>query len=90
MPKTDRHGEYLPDEEKGRDAVSASATPREEQARYLTNDDVYKQLRSEMGAWPERYWKAFPAVVRSIVTDYLKDRISERDFSSKINIALEM
>ncbi|HCC38277.1 MAG TPA: hypothetical protein DEQ14_12115 [Treponema sp.] len=49
-----------------------------------------KQLRSEMGAWPERYWKAFPAVVRSIVTDYLKDRISERDFSSKINIALEM
>lgn len=49
-----------------------------------------KQLRDEMGAWPERYWKAFPPVIRSIISAFLKDKISEQEFNSKINIALEM
>ena len=48
-----------------------------------------KNLRGEMGEWPERYWKAFPSVIRSIITDFLKDRISEKEFNSKIGIALE-
>ena len=49
-----------------------------------------RQLRDEMGAWPQRYWKAFPPVIRSIITDYLKDKINENEFNSKIGIALEM
>lgn len=49
-----------------------------------------KSLRDEMGAWPERYWNAFPPVIRSIVTDYLKNRITEGEFYSKIGIALEL
>ena len=49
-----------------------------------------KSLRDEMGAWPERYWNAFPPVIRSIVTDYLKGRITEGEFYSKIGIALEL
>ncbi|MDR0472484.1 MAG: hypothetical protein LBH43_02265 [Treponema sp.] len=49
-----------------------------------------KHLRDEMGSWPERYWKAFPPVIRSLITDFLKDRISEKEFNSKIGIALEV
>ena len=49
---------------------------------------VDEDMRGEMGAWPERYWKAFPPVVRQLITDFLKDRISEKDFYSKLNIAL--
>jgi hypothetical protein len=47
-------------------------------------------LRAEMGAWPERYWKIFPQVIRLIITDFLKDRITEEEYNSKIGIALEM
>ena len=47
-----------------------------------------KQLRNEMGAWPERYWKAFPPVIKSIITEYIKDKITEAEFNSKIGIAL--
>jgi hypothetical protein len=51
---------------------------------------VNEDMRKEMGAWPERYWKAFPPVVRQIITDYLKDKITEKDFNSKIAIALDL
>jgi len=49
---------------------------------------VDKGLREEMGAWPERYWNAFPPVVRQIVTDYLKNKITEKEYKSRIVIAL--
>ena len=49
-----------------------------------------KNLRNELGAWPERYWKAFPPVIRQIITDYLKDRITEEEFNSRVRIALEL
>jgi hypothetical protein len=51
-------------------------------------ESVDKNLREEMGAWPQRYWNAFPPVVRQIITDYLKDKISSKDFKSRIVIAL--
>jgi len=50
---------------------------------------VDEGMRKEMGAWPERYWKAFPPVVRQLITDLLKDKISEKDFKTKIVIALD-
>ncbi|WP_461255212.1 hypothetical protein [Treponema sp. R80B11-R83G3] len=51
-------------------------------------ESVDKSLRDEMGAWPERYWNSFPPVVRQIITDYLKDKTTEKEFKSKICIAL--
>ena len=47
-----------------------------------------RNLREEIGAWPERYWNSFPPVIRQIITDHLKDRIPEKDFKSRILIAL--
>jgi len=49
---------------------------------------VDKNLREEIGDWPERYWNAFPPVVRSIITDYLKNKISTKDYKAKIVVAL--
>jgi hypothetical protein len=48
-----------------------------------------KRLRSEMGAWPERYWQAFPEVVKLIIKDLVDGNITEEEFSSKLRMALE-
>ena len=53
-------------------------------------ESVDQKLRQEMGAWPQRYWDAFPPVVRQIITDYLKEKIPEKEFKSKIKITLEL
>jgi hypothetical protein len=53
------------------------------------NKTVDEGLRKEMGAWPQRYWNSFPPVVRQLISDYLKDKISEKEFKSKIAIALD-
>jgi hypothetical protein len=53
----------------------------------LSNAEDNK-LRKEMGAWPERYWKAFPEVVKLIVKDYLDGEINEKEYRSKIAAAL--
>ncbi|MCL2277071.1 MAG: hypothetical protein FWC21_04170 [Treponema sp.] len=47
-----------------------------------------KKLRDEIGEWPQRYWNAFPPVIRQIIADFLKDRITAKDFKSRIVIAL--
>jgi hypothetical protein len=46
------------------------------------------RLRSEIGAWPERYWQAFPEVVKLIIKDLLDGNISEKEFGSKLRMAL--
>jgi hypothetical protein len=47
-------------------------------------------LRKEMGPWPDKYWKAFPQVIRLYIRDYLKGELSEADFNSRIGLALKM
>jgi hypothetical protein len=47
-----------------------------------------KKLRDEMGAWPDRYWKAFPGAVKLIVKDYLNGEINEKTYRSKVAAAL--
>jgi len=47
-----------------------------------------KKLRKEMGAWPERYWKSFPEVVKLIIKDYLNGEIGEKAYRAKIATAL--
>jgi len=51
-------------------------------------ESVDKSLREEMGVWTERYWKSFPPVVQQLIADYLKDKINEKDFKSRVCIAL--
>jgi hypothetical protein len=47
-------------------------------------------LRKQLGRWPDRYWKAFPAVVRSVVTEYVKGGLAESDFRMKLRAALSL
>ncbi|MDR2102746.1 MAG: hypothetical protein LBP42_01440 [Treponema sp.] len=49
-----------------------------------------QRLRSEMGSWPDRYWKAFPQVVQLIIRDFLKGEIPPEKFRSEIGIALKL
>jgi len=51
-------------------------------------ESVDKSLRDEMGTWTERYWNSFPPVVQQLIADYLKDKITEKEFKSRICIAL--
>jgi hypothetical protein len=51
-------------------------------------EDEDKKLRGEMGAWPDRYWKAFPGVIKIIVKDYLNGEYNEKAYRSKLAAAL--
>jgi hypothetical protein len=46
-------------------------------------------LRKDIGPWPDRYWKAFPSVIRSLITDFLKGEMSEADFNTRVGLALK-
>ena len=49
-----------------------------------------RALRREMGPWPDKYWKAFPQVIRLLITDFLKGEIDESDFNTRMGLALQM
>jgi hypothetical protein len=49
-----------------------------------------RELRQEMGPWPERYWKVFPQVIRLIITDYLNGALTEDEFNRKIGASLAL
>jgi len=53
------------------------------------DEEEDRALRKDIGPWPDRYWKAFPSVVRSLVTDFLKGEINEADFNARIGLALK-
>ena len=57
-------------------------------SRGAMRESVDEDLREKMGAWPQRYWNVFPPVVQQIVSDYLKDKISQADFNSRLKLAL--
>jgi hypothetical protein len=59
-------------------------------SRGTMNRAEEKGLRDEMGAWPDRYWKAFPQVIRLVIRDYLKGEMGEGEFKSRIGAALAM
>ncbi|GHV95172.1 hypothetical protein AGMMS50293_14920 [Spirochaetia bacterium] len=88
---------WVPDANGGGEGQGVKA-PRELMASMIDQFVAFSQgtmdetedkiLRDEMGAWPERYWKAFSPVIRLIITDFIKDKITEEEFNSKIGIAL--
>ena len=47
-------------------------------------------LRGEMGPWPDKYWNVFPQVIRLLITDFLKGEMDEKDFNTRIGLALKM
>jgi hypothetical protein len=47
-------------------------------------------LRKDIGPWPDKYWKAFPQVIRLLITDFLKGEMDEGDFNTRIGLALSM
>ncbi|MDR2143193.1 MAG: hypothetical protein LBP29_02355 [Treponema sp.] len=49
-----------------------------------------RRLRSEMGAWPERYWQAFPEVLKLIIKDLVDGNINEEEFAAKLRTALAL
>jgi hypothetical protein len=59
-------------------------------SRGTMGEAVDKNLRGEMGAWPERYWKTFPAVIRALIADFLKERITVKEFNLKMGAALDL
>ena len=48
-----------------------------------------RALRKEMGPWPDKYWKSFPQVIRLLITDFLKGEMDEKDFNTRIGLALQ-
>jgi hypothetical protein len=59
-------------------------------SRGTMNRTEEKGLRDELGSWPDRYWKAFPQVIRLVIRDYLKGEMGEKEFKSRISAALAM
>ena len=49
-----------------------------------------RALRRDIGPWPDKYWKAFPQVIRLLITDFLKGEMDESDFNTRIGLALKM
>ena len=49
-----------------------------------------RALRREIGPWPDKYWKAFPQVIRLLIADFLKGGINENDFNTRLALALKM
>ena len=49
-----------------------------------------KALRKEIGPWPDKYWKAFPQVIRLLISDFLKGEMDESDFNTRMGLALKM
>jgi len=47
-------------------------------------------LRREMGPWPDKYWNAFPNVIRLLIKDFLKGEMDEADFNTRMGLALDM
>jgi hypothetical protein len=47
-------------------------------------------LRLEMGPWPDKYWNAFPQVIRLLIKDFLKGEVDESGFNTRMGLALDM
>lgn len=56
----------------------------------VMDDGEDAALRDQFGSWPERYWQAFPAVVRQVISMYLEGQCDEKEFRAKLITAVEM
>ncbi|MCL2381272.1 MAG: hypothetical protein FWC64_06725 [Treponema sp.] len=49
-----------------------------------------KALRRGIGPWPDKYWNAFPQVIRLLISDFLKGEMDEGEFNTRMGLALKM
>ena len=83
-----------------RDSVPQDSLPRDLLAGMIDQfvsfslgrmeEEEDKALRREIGPWPDKYWKAFPQVIRLLITDFLKGEMDETDFNTRMGLALKM
>ncbi|MFQ3547226.1 MAG: hypothetical protein SNJ56_02725 [Termitinemataceae bacterium] len=59
-------------------------------ARGTMNPAEEQDLRQDLGAWPDRYWDAFPPVIRSLITEFLKGNLGEDEFSAKLRAGIQV
>ena len=81
-------------------AVNESGYPRDLMASMIDQfvsfslgrmeEEEDRALRAEMGPWPDKYWKSFPQVICLLITDFLKGEMDEKDFNTRIGLALSM
>jgi hypothetical protein len=87
-------GEWIPGEKSGealpRDLLAAMVTQFIGFSLGRMDEKEDQELRAEMGAWPDRYWKTFPPVIRLIITGFLNGEMTEGEFNAKIGSALDM
>ncbi|MFP3089679.1 hypothetical protein LQZ21_05065 [Treponema sp. TIM-1] len=87
-------GELIPEEEAGealpRDLLASMVEQFIAFSLGRMDEKEDRELRGEMGSWPDRYWQTFPPVIRLIITDFLKGEMTEGEFNAKIGNALDM
>jgi hypothetical protein len=87
-------GEWIPGEEAGerlpRDLLAAMTKQFIAFSLGRMDEKEDRELRAEMGSWPDRYWKTFPPVIRLIITGFLKGEMTEGEFNAKMGTALDM
>jgi len=95
---------WIPEKSGGKRRARASSTeksiPQDLLASMVDNfvsfslgrmeEEEDRALRREMGAWPDKYWNAFPQVIRLLIKDFLKGEMDETDFNTRIGLALQM
>lgn len=71
------------------DVLSAMADQFTAYSLGLMDEASDRALREQLGSWPERYWAAFPPVVRAFITEFLRGGTDEEEFRSKLRAALD-
>ena len=54
------------------------------------DEEEDQSLRREMGAWPEKYWKSFPEPIQQLLTEFIKGKIDESYYNSKMDKLLKL
>ncbi|MDR2069371.1 MAG: hypothetical protein LBP71_05830 [Spirochaetaceae bacterium] len=87
-------GEWIPGEGTGetlpRDLLAAMVEQFIAFSLGRMDEKEDRELRAEMGSWPDRYWKTFPPVIRRIITGFLKGEMTGGEFNAQIGAALDM
>ena len=91
---------WIPGEQSSEQSPSEQSLPRDLLTSMIAQfvsfslgrmeEDEDCALRRDIGPWPEKYWKAFPPIIRSLVTDFLKGEMDEADFNIRIGLAMQI
>lgn len=89
VPASGADGEAVEGQRLPPDILSAMADQFTAYSLGLMDEASDRALREQLGSWPERYWTAFPPVVRAFITEFLRGGMDEEEFRSKLRAALD-